>query len=100
MLKASALKNLPVFTQSGFKLGRIVDWEIDSETQSILRYQVRRRGLWKRWQEPLLIHRRQVVSLTEKQMIVEDALLKQMDEEKERSLAPRPAPSGVSARRF
>lgn len=93
------LKNLPVFTQSGHKLGQVSDFEIDTEAQSILRYIVTRGKLVGRFQPPLLIHRQQVISVSSEKMIVEDAVIKQLEivkEEKEN--VPQTAPSGVSAR--
>lgn len=73
MLTLNNLKNLPVYTKNGQLIGRIADIEIDIKDQSILHYQViitpRLLGLWK---NRLLISPAQVISITNKEMIVED----------------------------
>ena len=69
------MKNLPVFTQSGVKLGQITDIEIDLDSQSILRYVVKR-GIVSR--DTLLIHRGQVISITDEKMTVDNAAAKEV----------------------
>lgn len=99
LLSFSRLKNLPVFTQSGLRLGQVSDLEIDTDSQSILRYIVQRGRLVGRFQEPLLIHRRQVVSISQEKMMVEDAVIKQLETVKEeKETVPQTSASGVSAR--
>ena len=101
LINFSHLKNLPVFTQSGLFLGRIVDLEIDADSQSIINYLVQRGRLVGRWQKPLLIHRQQVISISKEKMIVEDAIAKQLETVKaEKEIAPQTAASGVSARQL
>lgn len=100
ILSISQLKNLLVYTQSGFKLGRVVDLEIDADSQSIIHYVVRRGQLLGRFQKFLLIHRGQVISISRERMIVEDSVSRlPVIQTKEKS-APQTAPSGVSARQF
>lgn len=100
LLNFSHLKNLPVFTQSGLHLGHVSDLEIDTESQSVLRYLVQRGRLIGRFQEPLLIHRHQVISISPEKIVVEDAVIKLAEGEKSREKVPQPAPSGVSARQL
>ncbi|HBV57995.1 MAG TPA: hypothetical protein DEB73_01900 [Candidatus Magasanikbacteria bacterium] len=94
LLQFSKLKNLPVFTQSGIKLGQIFDIEIDLDSQSILRYVVKR-GIVSR--ETLLIHRGQVVVITDEKIIVEDAVVKDGRTMKIKEAVVQPA-TGISAR--
>lgn len=74
-LSLHKLHNLPVETQAGQSVGRVVDVELDAETQSVQTYHIRSRtfipGLF---EQKLLIDRRQVISLTEEKLIVEDAV--------------------------
>ncbi len=65
---------MPVFTQSGTKLGQIADIEIDLGAQSIIHYAVKR-GIVSH--NLLLVHREQVISITDKEMIVDDAAAKE-----------------------
>ncbi|MCX6779309.1 MAG: PRC-barrel domain-containing protein [Candidatus Magasanikbacteria bacterium] len=83
ILPSSQIKNLPVFTKSEIKLGIIVDLELDTDSQSILRYVVQRGQILGRLQEPLLIHRSQVLFLTNEKMIVEDNVGEEEKEKKE-----------------
>ncbi len=74
-LTISQLHNLPVETQSGRALGRVVDVEIEPGQQEIRTYHVRSRafipGLF---EQKLLIDRGQVVRLTPTKLIVEDGV--------------------------
>lgn len=94
LLGFSKLKNLPVFTQSGIKLGQVSDIEVDLDSQSILRYVVKK-GIVSR--ETLLVHRGQVVSVTNEKMTVEDAVVKESQEVKIKEAVVQPA-TGISAR--
>jgi len=71
------LISLPVFTQSGVSLGKISDVEIETESQAILRYVVKKNF----FDQPLLIHRDQVISINAKSMVVEDAVVKEKEAE-------------------
>lgn len=94
LLPFSKLKNLLVFTQSGIKLGQVADIEIDLDSQSIIHYMVKR-GIVSRG--VLLIHRGQVIFITEEKMIVEDAVIKESGVMKMKEAAVQQA-TGVSAR--
>lgn len=100
LLSIFQLKNLLVYTQSGIKLGRIIDLEIDAESQSIIHYLVQRRLFAGRFQKPLLIHRSQVISVSREKMIVEDLVSQSAAFQTKVKTAPQTAPSGVSARQF
>lgn len=69
------LINLAVFTQSGISLGKISDIEIETESQTILRYEVKKNF----FDQPLLIHRDQVISINAKSMVVEDTAVKEIE---------------------
>lgn len=73
MITVSKLINLPVYTKNGIALGRIIDVEIDSQNQAVLRYYVKSKsGLAGLWQDRLVIAADQVISISDKEMIVED----------------------------
>ncbi|MEK7190062.1 MAG: PRC-barrel domain-containing protein [Patescibacteria group bacterium] len=94
LLQFSKLKNLSVVTQSGVKLGQVSDIEIDLDSQSILRYVVKR-GIVSR--DTLLVHRGQVISVTNEKMTVEDAVVKESQAMKIKEAVVQPA-TGISAR--
>jgi len=64
---------LPVYTTSGRYLGKVVDIEVDNLGTRVVFYQVASCfTLAKLWRKKLLISPRQVVSLSNKSMIVRD----------------------------
>jgi len=77
-LKKQEIINLPVFTQSGENLGRVVDFEVSSDTHQIEKYIVRS-GLMAGGilQKDLLISPTQVISMTNEKMEVEDTLTRE-----------------------
>lgn len=67
---------LPVRTRSGQGLGTVVDVSIDPDSQRVMKYHVKPSRLvpdavW----SPLLIDAHQVISITDREMIVEDATI-------------------------
>jgi len=67
------LKHLPVYTKSGFFLGKIKEAEIDSETQQIIKYFVSSANPLKNvLAEELIISSSQVISLNKEKMVVDD----------------------------
>lgn len=75
---------LTVRTEAGQVLGTVVDVTIEPDTQSVVSYHVKPNRLvpdmvW----SPLLVHRNQVVTITDKELIVDNATMGDR--------APRPA---------
>ncbi len=76
MITISKLFNLPVYTKSGTALGKIIDVEIDSLNQAVLRYYIKSSaGLLGLWQDNLIITAEQVISISDKEMVVEDLVI-------------------------
>lgn len=76
-MKINSLKiiNLPVFTQSGQHLGRLKDFIIDNESQSILEYIIKPSSLIKEFIEgDLPISRGQIIEIKKDRLVVEDNL--------------------------
>ncbi|KPJ86096.1 hypothetical protein AMJ57_00380 [Parcubacteria bacterium SG8_24] len=72
-LRDSELRGLPVRTVGGTRLGKVAGVIIDVETQTVVQYAVRKtRGLPVLSPPRLLIRASQVVSLDDKEMVVED----------------------------
>lgn len=69
---------LSVETQSGQRLGEIAGFAFDSETQTIYQYQVRSSGLSGIFAKELLVHRQQVISISEEKMLVDDLVYKEL----------------------
>jgi sporulation protein YlmC with PRC-barrel domain len=94
------LIGLPVETKSGLLLGKIKSFEIDSETQNILRYTIKSRNLISKLlseeANELIIGRNQVVSINEKKMIVEDGAVKEVETAKVMRNAREDAPALTS----
>jgi sporulation protein YlmC with PRC-barrel domain len=65
--------NLPVYTISGRHIGKVIDVEIDSTTQGVVNYHVvAATPLPGLWHGRLVIHRTQVVSVSEEQLTVQE----------------------------
>lgn len=69
------LKTLPVKTASDTMLGHVHDVIIDSEAHVVVQYEVHSSLLR---HETYLINREQVISVTEKAMIVDDSIASQI----------------------
>jgi sporulation protein YlmC with PRC-barrel domain len=72
------LIGLSVETQSGERVGEVVGFILDAETQTIYQYQVRPAGLSGIFAKELLIHRQQVINITEEKMTVDDLVYKKL----------------------
>lgn len=97
-ITSSQLRNLPVKTESGEKLGRLSGYEIDVATHAIVAYVVRPSRL----AQPiaptsLRIAPAQVVSISSKEMVVRDGTVSQRDTETVVRMPKGVAPA-VSAR--
>lgn len=76
LISHNSLLHLPVFTESNGFLGRIHSFDVDIESQSIIKYHVQGGGLLQGFlAQKLLVDRSQVVSISKDKMIVEDAVL-------------------------
>ena len=80
-IQSNDLINLPVYTQSGQHLGRIDSFDIDLETHTITHYYVKTGLIKGLWHQQLIIHKSQVISITEKKMVVEDNIKRQPEAE-------------------
>lgn len=70
---SNKILNLPVFTESGQELGRLIDFEIDTESQSILNYFVQpHHAIINLFENKLIIKRGQVVDILADKIIVID----------------------------
>lgn len=76
MMTIKRLLQLPVQTQSGQDLGRVVDAMIHAESHRIIKYEVAPSSLLRGLlpSQPLTIDARQVIQITEEKMIVEDSV--------------------------
>lgn len=79
---AQKIFNLPVETQKGRYLGRVAGFTIDTNTQSIISYEIKSSFLVGFLKERLIINSSQVISIEKDKMIVEENI----EWEKERVL--------------
>lgn len=79
-LSISQIINLPVFTQSNQSLGKISGIEIDTETQKISYYHIKSNSLITNiFAKELVVAAKQVISISEEKMIVEDLIIKEKE---------------------
>jgi len=72
-LNEKELIGLPVETKSGQLLGNLSGFEIDVDSQQIIKYFVKTKNIIKNFLIPeLVIDYRQVISITKEKMIVDD----------------------------
>lgn len=89
LITAKNLLHLLVFTKSQDYLGKIVDFEVEVDSQLIIKYYVKGSGLMKFLggsKLELIISHTQVISITAERMIVEDNVIREKEEEKESRL--------------
>lgn len=90
------LIGLTVKTKSNQMLGKIVDFEVDSETQTIEKYYVKSQGLVRGlFEDKLIINKRQVISINNELMIVQDAVITESQGVKKNRLAAAGSSGGV-----
>jgi len=69
--------NLPVYTESGYYLGKVVKVKVDPQTGSPLQYFVKSKNFLRNlFRGSLIIHETQVVSISREKMVVRDTLKK------------------------
>ena len=72
------LDQKPVVDQLGHKLGRVLDFTLDSKSLYIVKLQVRPSGVWNSLKTTqLMIDRTEVVEVTDSQIIVKHAAIKE-----------------------
>ncbi|MBI3291091.1 PRC-barrel domain-containing protein [Candidatus Falkowbacteria bacterium] len=86
-ISSSDLINLPVYTEGGDHLGRVLSFDVDASSGQVSHYYVRTGLIQGLWHEQLMIHQSQVVSVSKQKMIVEENIKK----EKATGLVPTPA---------
>lgn len=88
---------LSVVTKSGFVLGKIINFDVEVETQLILRYFVKNRSLTSKLLseevEEIIISRNQVLSLDEFKMVVDDGVVKNVEKSSEFKIAQKNVPA-------
>ncbi|MFH1291742.1 MAG: PRC-barrel domain-containing protein [bacterium] len=87
-----SLLHLPVITQSGTKLGKVHDLKIDVETHAINSYAVRASILGRSY----LIKPVQVLEITREKIVVEDAVIRDIEREQIKQKDKSNALAGVA----
>ncbi len=78
VITGKKLIGLPVETNSGKLLGKIFDFELEIDSQHILRYYVKGGSIFKElFVDELIIHYSQVIFIDDKKMIVSDGIVKE-----------------------
>lgn len=87
LIKTKELLGKKVVTRSGSILGKVADFEVDSSRHSVVSYQVQ--GDLLGLKAPLMVHVSQVLEINEKEMVVEDAVVR------EGAVVKEAAPAGI-----
>ena len=83
LLPFEQLIGLPVETKTGRFLGKVESLVFEVESQSIYQYQVKPAGITHLFDSRLLIHRNQVISITQEKLVVDDAAYQEASLERE-----------------
>ncbi len=95
----SQLVGVPVYTQSGRHIGRLIGFVIESDTHEIIQYAVKKSGTFELLMpKELLINRSQIISVSEEKMVVEDGAVKEKESAKEKKVT-EPAAKTVGVTR-
>lgn len=87
LIDDKTLLKLPVYTKSGIHLGKVAGFELEIDTQVILRYMVRSKGITARIiKTPFLVAREQVLSITAEKMTVDDNVEKEVELQKAKAI--------------
>ncbi len=80
MMAKREMIGLPVETVSGISLGKLTDLEIDENSQMVKAYQVQTSRLLPGFlSDNLLVGRDQVVSVSNKKIVVDDSMVKEKE---------------------
>lgn len=90
------LTGLPVVTESGDMVGKVLSFDVDVETHAVLAYHVGRGG-WSR-AETGIVSPAQVVSVTAERMTVRDGAVRSEEGERAAVAAPVPGITPIATR--
>lgn len=90
-MERCSIMNIPVYTKAGSYLGKIKNVIVDSETQQLLQYYVKKHA----WSRLYIVHRTQVYSLENTNMIVDDTMSHGMAFDQS-SILPQPTPNSIA----
>jgi len=77
ILQDKEIKNLPVYGKSGSKIGRVVGFDIEVESQDIIKYHVKPQQVIKGiFEGNLMVSREQVIEINKEKMVVDDSVEK------------------------
>ena len=77
ILQDKEIKNLPVYGKNDNQIGRVVGFDIDVESQTIINYYVKPQQVIKGiFEGNLLISREQVIEINKEKMTVDDSIEK------------------------
>lgn len=77
IISSKNLHGIEVQSKSGQELGVVVAMLINTDTQEIEQYEVRTSLVKQFLGKSLLIHRKQVISIEEKRLVVEDGIIEE-----------------------
>ena len=86
-INVKRLIHLPVFTESGTKLGKIFDVSLDAETHAVREYLVRHLPFGG---HTYIIKPAQVIRITAERVVVDDAILRRSAKRGAKDIIPAP----------
>jgi sporulation protein YlmC with PRC-barrel domain len=75
LLTEKEIKNLPVESKNGTKIGRLIGFEIEPDSQTIINYLVKPKQVVKGiFEGNLIVNREQVIEISKYKMIIDDSV--------------------------
>ncbi|MEA2088831.1 MAG: PRC-barrel domain-containing protein [Patescibacteria group bacterium] len=76
VINCKKIIGMTVETKSGEQLGKVFDFEVEIESQNILKYYVKSSNILEEFfKKELIIHRNQIISISNKKIIVKDGIV-------------------------
>ncbi len=94
-LSSKQLINLPVFTESGIKIGKIAYLELNEKEHFVEKYAIKNSGFRQLIPAVLLISPQQIVEVTLEKVTVEDNIIKILQKKNKQKNKPVEDPSPV-----
>ncbi|MFA6410286.1 MAG: PRC-barrel domain-containing protein [Candidatus Buchananbacteria bacterium] len=90
LISSVDLINLPVFSQSGKHLGKIISFDVDIDLKLIKQFYVKTGLIKGLWHQQLLISPSQVISISKEKMVVDDGVISNLAKETEKMTVATP----------
>lgn len=94
-LTSKQIVSLPVFTESGVKIGKVAFLEFNEKEHLIEKYAIKTSGLMQLIPTIILVSPKQIIEINSEQVVVEDNIIKVLKKKSKQKNRPVEDPSPV-----